>query len=367
MIGLSLLTFGRREIDRLGSELFPLALITAVWVFVCIFLAVLVHELGHVWAGKRARFEFQSMSVGRIEWRKINGKITVHRIRDARTAGFTRMVPSDAENLVSRMMLFILGGPLASLFFCALTYVAFLVTPDRLRGGEMVAILPHVLSLVLFVMSISVLPGTLVPFTSSSGNMTDMKALLALAGKEEGRERIVAFLLLSRDIVSGLRAREWNGSVLEAASKLTDGSAEELRARIFAYYHHDDLGNSDAADRDLRRCLKIAERLKGKGGILREIAYLESAYDAAWRRGDLGLAKRRLEEAEPVSESLLGTRALAQAAVAAREGDVAETECLLQEAETRLKEVSARYGGSIAYDLERVALVRGSLSAVSTL
>jgi len=323
-------------------------------------VAVTFHELGHVLAGRLAGFRFLSMAVGPIEVRRQEDGLRWHRMRPARAGGFVTMVPTKTDQLETRMLLFILGGPVASLLFSAFTYWAYVAT-DPERGAGLLAGIPHMIALSMLVMGLALLPGTLLPYTASTGNPTDMKVALMILGRPEGRERLVALMLLARELNSGIRAREWSRELLERAAAVRDNTEQELRSLLLLHYHLLDDHEVEEARRVLARAIAVLPTVKHPGEVLRECLRLEAAYDAAWRDNDLERAARELEASNPASEALSGTRARVDAAIAVRRGDYGLAQQRLNDAVAQLAVAQRRYGGNNQLDLDLVQDVRTAM------
>lgn len=79
-------------------------------------ISVLIHELGHLAAGRLAGWRFVGLALG--PWwltRNVEGRWSILRVPLPRAMGQCLMLPRDANRLRRRMFLFILGGPAANL------------------------------------------------------------------------------------------------------------------------------------------------------------------------------------------------------------------------------------------------------------
>jgi hypothetical protein len=331
-----------------------------------LFLAVLVHEMGHIAAGLAVGFDFHSLSVGPFEVRRDRDRLRFGRAQRLRgVGGFVRMMPEGKANLERRLAYFIGGGPIASLIWAAAMYGVFRYTSHigLQRGLGPFAV--QTLGLCVFVMSVSLLPGTLVPFTSRSGNPTDMKFLLRLMKPSEVRGRLVAHFLLAREILGHVRARDWSPDLLESALRPADGTDEHVRVLLLLYYHHLDRGERAEALRWLAEAHPWAEKLK-KGHVLREAVLMEAAYVAAWIEGDLAAGQALFERAGRENETLAGTRARVEAALALRQGDAATAAERADAAEAAIREASHKYGGDPGLDLDLIAEIRREIARVGS-
>lgn len=345
--------------SRVLEILFPAAALVVVYVCASLFAAIFVHELGHAIAGLLGGFEFRSMLVGPLELRRNTGHFSFGIVPHPKAAGFVRMVPRSTDRIASRMLMFVAAGPVASVLYTALTWWFLQTVPSPQRGDSLVVVAMHVGALSLFVMGLSVLPGTLLPFRSAVGVATDMRIILTLLRSSRGRERYVALMLLAREVLSNMRPREWSGSLLALATELQDGDPEEIRGRLLSYYHADDLGKEGQARSDLDRAAEVAFALGKKRGVQGDLALLESAFVLLREDGDLAGAESLLERAGPIQEAVAGTRHRVLGASALAKGDREGGLEHLREAEEALLGTQARFGGNIEYDLEVVKGLSG--------
>ena len=349
---------GLLHIFILIAELVGIIAGVVVSIIVGMFLAILVHELGHLVGGLRAGFEFRSLTVGPIEVRVENGRLKWERSPLMRgVAGMVRMVPRGREDLERRLALLIVGGPIASLLWSALTYGLYRAASPFSHSKVFAEAVGYQLAFSALIMGLSLLPGTLIQFSTRSGAATDMKLLLALWGKSEGRSRLVAHMLLAREILSAVRARDWSPELLERALVPEDGSDTHIRTLTLLYYHHLDRGEVEAARAWLAQAHPHAMRLK-KGHIMRECVLLETAFGLAWFDGKVDEAARELTEVGKQNELLAGTRSRAEAAVALRMEALPAAEELIAKSEKAVRDMARRYGGNPQLDLDQLTAMR---------
>jgi len=332
------------------------AIIASCYLF--LLLVVLIHELGHLVGGRLVGFQLRSLIVGPFELHLTEkGRFT--RFGDwRRTGGFVRMLPQSTDRLSSRFALFVLAGPVVSIVFAFGMLEWFRLTPVPNHLDSLFRVLSYESILILCWMAFGILPGTLLPFTSHGGNATDMKVVLTLWRSKVGRDRYIAILLLSREILAGLRPRDWTSSYCDISTETEDGDAEEVRARLLAYYHGLDSGRTEYARAQLARGVKVAKDLRKKRGVQGDLAMLESALGSALLDRDAETANQKLGEIGDLGEAVEGYGFAIQAAVAALRGQRPEAEQRLAEAEEHFRVVHARYGGNPAFDEERLSAIR---------
>ena len=102
---------------RYTEELLPAMVKLFVGAILAGFINSLAHEIGHLIAGKRNDFAFSEMNVWFFRWKKIKNKIRFNLVMVGEEAGYTDMVPKNADNLPTRLKKMTLGGIIGSGLF----------------------------------------------------------------------------------------------------------------------------------------------------------------------------------------------------------------------------------------------------------
>jgi hypothetical protein len=112
-------------LDRVRGSPDPLIPLQGFPVFVlALYIAIFVHELGHLIAGITADFELRTFMVGAFLFSKeASGWRFRFVLRNLFWGGLTGGIPRSAENLVNRDIRMIMGGPAASLVLLVITFV----------------------------------------------------------------------------------------------------------------------------------------------------------------------------------------------------------------------------------------------------
>ncbi|MBR2498184.1 MAG: hypothetical protein IKB67_00490 [Clostridia bacterium] len=100
--------------SRYSQELLPALIKLLVGAMVSGLFNSLVHELGHLIAGKANEFVFSEMNVWFFRWKKVKNKIRFNLVMMGEEAGYTDMVPKHGDNLSTRLKKMTLGGIVAS-------------------------------------------------------------------------------------------------------------------------------------------------------------------------------------------------------------------------------------------------------------
>lgn len=297
--------------ERYGSALFPLAL--AMMLVAC-WLAIALHEVGHLIGGLAVRFRFYFFVAGLLKvHRDERERLRVGRNRELPVfGGMVSMLPADTRDLPRRLGWLIAGGPAASLLVAALGIGAGYVPglAPELRLGLVVL---GVVSAGAFV--IAIIPAR------ASGFVTDGGRLLRLLKGGPEAEREAAMLPLVGLYTAGTPARQWPAELVRRSLEPRDGSSEECAARSLAFYHALDSGDVDGAAEHVDRMVELVGTYPP--GFVPAI-WAEAAYFEAAHRGRADVAREylsRVPEKTMVVKEF--ERARAQAALALAEGDAA--------------------------------------------
>jgi hypothetical protein len=102
----------------LAASLFVALWDRALWLLPCLFLGIVVHESGHLIAGKIVGFQTFLFCVGPLDARRRDGgwriRVTVSKMS---ASGMIISAPVSLENLSANLLFGIAGGPAASLLF----------------------------------------------------------------------------------------------------------------------------------------------------------------------------------------------------------------------------------------------------------
>jgi hypothetical protein len=290
-----------------------------------IFVAVVLHELGHVIGGLLAGFRFICLAAGPLRVIATAQGIRLGWNRNLDLAGgMATTLPTDGRNLRLRLVAAVGGGPLSSLLFgLAGGGLALWLLPEAPDMGA-VAAMAGLAGLAIFLATISP--------QQSGGAQSDGGQLLALLRGGSQMELHKLGLEIQASSMQGARPRDWAiASLLQAFAHCKVRDDEWAEAGLLSYYHALDNGDATAAGRFLEQVLSNFE---GYSPGMRHDLALEAAYyqarhcqnpiqGRAWlRRGQEGLfgphIRLRAEAAVLLAEGQPGL-----AAQKAREGQEA--------------------------------------------
>ncbi len=313
-----------------------------------IWLALAVHEAGHLAGGLSQGFRFVFLAAGALWVERGERGIALRFNRTLQTwGGMAAAMPPDDRDLRRRFSVMVAGGPLASLLLALAGWAAWAMLPLGL---------PRFLAGVTAIASTGFFLATAQPFGAGGGFASDGGRLLRLWRKGPVGEREVAMLALTAASAGGARPRDWAPAIVDAALLPADGSVMELVAHVYASSRASDTGDAATAEVHLARAIELGRDLSP---MLRSLVAAEAAWLRA-SRGDVEGARALLAEADgPFVERHALHRA--RAAVLRAEGDLAGARA---EAEAGLAALGkTRFGKASARDRELLEELRGDVAA----
>jgi hypothetical protein len=286
------------------------------------FPVIVVHELGHLVLGLCARFRLSSIQFGPIQVSP-PFRLSWNIRRKTGLAGLVRMLPTRTENLRSRAVIFILGGPAANL----LTGLLILY----MAGPEM-ALLRAFAALSLLIGGINLFP------LQTSAHASDGKRITMLLRNGQQGERWLVMLQLVDDLYNGTPAEDLSPEFLARATAITDDTPDTVAAFAIAYgsaWYRDD----NEAARLLEICLKHC----GASPIgMREALQCDAAVFQARKRKRVDLARLWLNDL-PEKPQLPAARLRGEAAILEAEGDIRGALGKLEAYEKEVLKINDRY------------------------
>lgn len=236
----------------------PLVKAANPWLFALLaagatFAAVVMHELGHVLAGRRVGYRFMFLVVGPLRLERRDGRLRLGLNTSlALAGGLALSVPTDRRALARRYATVVAGGPAWSMLTGALgVLLAWWLASDtavavhaKLAVGTFGCV-----SLLLAVV-------TLLPMPLGDGASDGLRLLRLLRGGAEA-DRDAAILRLAGQAMLGERPRDWDRHAVLTALHPADGSPAEVTARFFAVCHARDRGECDETGQHASRLLEV--------------------------------------------------------------------------------------------------------------
>jgi hypothetical protein len=203
-------------------------LIFLVDFYIALYLAIVIHECGHLVAGSSAGLRLNFVRFGPLQ---INPPFRVSwqpRIGIA-AAGMASLLPWNQQHLQRKVCILLLGGPLANLIAAAIVYMVF--RPLSMFWG--------ILAFICAMLGAS----NLAPFVRR-GAVSDGKRFLMVLHRTRQGERWLSILRLSADLWKGKEPEQFEPDLLRAGlqftDKLPDTAAIHLLAYASAFHRHQD-------------------------------------------------------------------------------------------------------------------------------
>jgi hypothetical protein len=276
-------------------------------------LAVLAtHEVGHLLGGFSRGMRFLLLIVGPFQWTRSPAGIRFKWVFNLGTmGGIAAATPDPSAPLAPQLKRLIIGGPLASLVL-AVVGLALALGFEGRTGAY--GVIVGAMSLLIFLVTATPL--------RAGGFMSDgMQYLELRRGGAAVTERQVLLRLMGVSY-AGVRPRDWEPQLVKDALAMQE--AEPLRrvaGRIFALYHAMDRGDADGLQEHANW---LAQHVDDYPDGFRQSITLELCLVAS-QQGDLE-ATREWWKRSRGGVVDAARRALAEASLAALEGDTARLE-----------------------------------------
>ena len=196
-----------------GMPLHHLGLINwGLSLFLAIYAAVIFHELGHFAAGRTVSFQLFGFRLGCLDCFHSGGRWGLRLKRNNYMGGSVTMIPEHADNIRTRAMIMLFGGPLGSLVL-GLTGVGLLLTVPA-------PVWPPAIGLFIVLatsMGIGDFLFNLVPLGTGT-NYSDGAKILQLYRNGSWADYYCSVYYMSLSRTTALRPRDWPTEAVERAA-----------------------------------------------------------------------------------------------------------------------------------------------------
>ena len=309
------------------------------------FVAITVHEFGHIVGGWLGGMRFWMCMIGPLRIQQKENRIAIDFKRNVTSlSGFVVMLPVSPDHIQRRMVLLIGGGPLFSLLGAILIFgVSYLIdiligsTTDSLAFSVFQGFLASLAALSLIAGVITLIP------RQTFGFATDGRRLLnLLRGGVKGQQEAATLAVMSLS-TAGTRPRDWDRELLTA---LFDDATNKpnILTYFLAYAHALDTNDILQAHTHLSSLIYSWYRLPQ--AIQSSIAAESTFFEARFRR-DADAAEAWLHRIADSPFLEQSTRLRAEASVAWVRGQREEAQVKVEQAIQALEHTYDR-GSAIA-------------------
>jgi hypothetical protein len=318
-------------------------------ILACVWIATLLHEGGHAFAGWAAGFELARFYVAPFELMFLRGKIHAQ-FRPNISGGHYWGTPKYPGGLSKRHAIIVVCGPGANLLTFLLCWMVLWLA----RG-------PHPFIGIMMDISLMMCLGNLVPLRTK-GVRTDGSRLWEAFFDPAAEKRTLAVIACTASRSTSIRPREWPEENLDVLRQDTEQIGSSI---LLCYWAQDQLlqtPSDPAALADLSTAIATMERLLPT--MENKRARKTVRFHAAWIRsryyGHVDGAAETIAPARTVPSTDPHEILRLQAALAAAQGDPHEAIRLLDQAEYSLKDAPPT--GFNVSDLEDVYAYRTLLA-----
>jgi hypothetical protein len=257
------------------------------------FLCIFVHELGHLLAGRAVGLRFHGVQIDPIRLRLDSGRWTF-RMRPRLFRGHAHMSLDRICRVRPRLVVFVLGGPVASLFFGVSAFAVGEILHSR-YGASATSTFLDFFGFGSFVVGV-------IAFVCRRGWLSDGALLRALLFSKEEATQLVASYALSiargPSVITPIFLKRW----FRLASKQARFEAQNYCANWLKYLEETD---PDRGALYLESCLALSAPMADKQ---RDVLMAEAAFFLAYHRRDLNKAENWMkqltfpEELDPLTQ-----------------------------------------------------------------
>ncbi|MBU3092374.1 hypothetical protein KPL35_09810 [Clostridium sp. CF011] len=223
-------------------------LILLVLLLSCIYIDIIIHELGHFIAGKLVGFKFYSFTIFPFEIRNQNQKVIFQITGNYGLLGSCMMYPKTFSKLFKELLIYYLGGiGLNFIFIIAYLFLIIYKVPN------MNNIFIKIFFCFLLIISEFNLIKNVIP-SKVNGMKTDGSNVLTIINPSDSNDIDLMEMVISLQLFCGIRPRDINFKVLNNRNIFSDKSFHEYISLYYFYYYLDS-GNFDKA----QVCIGIIE------------------------------------------------------------------------------------------------------------
>ena len=248
-----------------------------------LYVAVAVHEFGHLVAGRFTGMESGGVRIGGFAMFR-SGDHWVFRF-DYRTllgGGMAKSLPPKGEFRLTQYAWMVAGGPIASIALAAACGLA-IVSYGSGSGGWVICQFWAALLTVF-----SLIPARV------GLNRSDGARLWMLMRHPEQSRSWMALLMLQAEETRGAQPAEWDSQLFAEMLAIDPTSSEYPYCQLLAYYRRIDEGDELASLEHLENALSKSAR---SGKAVRHFIFMEAAFSSAIRRSNAAQARTWLKRA----------------------------------------------------------------------
>lgn len=293
------------------------------------FVVIALHEIGHVLAGFLVGFEFRMITVGPFMLEKEVDKLRFKWNKNLNTAGGLALcLPRNNHRILSKFMVFALGGPFMSLLLVVLAYVLALLFSINDEIQHLGTFLLNSFFNITWIFSFIIFIVTIIPM-KSGGFYTDGGRFLNL-WRGGAQAKLEATLLQTTSaLFAGNRPSSMNEPLLKEAIDYPVNSPFKAYLHSFLYFYYLDTAQIDLAETHLNQYeTHVADIPSGYQAMV----WLEKAFFLAFYRKDAKIARQSLEKAKIGSVIPKATVLKTEAAVAFAENELPRAQEKAEEA-----------------------------------
>lgn len=252
-------------------------------VVAAIALTVVVHELGHLFAGWVVGLQFHAIHIGPFSLSSEHGKLRMRARREMLAAGPTGMYARTVRRLRRRLLLATAGGPVANVVSVPVAVILINRMFPQLAETSWGAFASQ-----FTVFSLIAAIANLAPIRSDI-LQSDGAVIETLLCSRERRRRWMSLYAVGKQYKDGVRPRNWRCTWVKAAVSVGDASYETFSGNWLAYMAASDRKDDQVAAIHLEKCLRLTPKMPVS---ITDVVAQEAAVFSGWSRRDASLADK---------------------------------------------------------------------------
>ncbi|GKU27637.1 M50 family metallopeptidase [Clostridium folliculivorans] len=216
-------------------------IVVIILFFLVFYIHLAFHELGHLIAGTLVRFKLFSYKIGPFGWYRENDEIRYGTERNLGYGSRCSMLPTSTDEIYSKLAIYSLGGIIVNVILSVVFFLGSLYIAPKENNFLLSAFFILGWGVGIFTVLINI-----VPF-SNKGFKTDGLLALSVIRKSSDDMAQLSTVLVSNQLMAGIRPRDINPSFFSDNNYLADNDISGVVMNYYRFYHFLDLGNEDKA------------------------------------------------------------------------------------------------------------------------
>ncbi|MDH5162436.1 M50 family metallopeptidase [Heyndrickxia oleronia] len=227
LFAIIILAIGLYFKQSIGATMQIGSLLLALW------LAITLHELGHVIFGKMSGYQFVFFTTGPLLIEKTKKGFCLKENKHWFHFGGVAMMTSPNESNIKKMMMYAAGGPILSLIFAMTSFLLY---------GQYT----NSFYLYLGIMNSAIFFATITPLKTNM--QSDGYVVLSLLKNNEETTKLINEINISKELLSKKQPKDWDSKQIQLARQMQPSIDHVQYAMLLYYFEIEQAGFSSAVN-----------------------------------------------------------------------------------------------------------------------